>query len=133
MADDNTTDIISWINKLYDFFELWNILIPLEYHGEVSRVYRISTKPSSCWLGVDVTTTHNGQETSTHIGIKKNYRKLTLEGNTRDPQYRLELPRYPQEEDRVVRGMLFAIHNSAKLLLTSEVTSIELVDKFYHY
>lgn len=133
MTDENMSNIIDNINKLHHFFELWNVIKPFNPVGETTRTYTISSKPSSAWLGIDVITVCDGQGTSLHIGIKKNYRKLTLEGNTREPRYVLEIPKHPQEEDKEVRDMLFAIHGSVKHHLSVEAPSVEIIDTFYNY
>ena len=98
--------IVSRILRLYDFFSLWNIITPETYDSSVSRTFKIDNVPSTAWVGINILTKDKERIVSTDIGIKRNRRQLTLDGNTRDGRYVLELPGMAHEEDQDVKMMM---------------------------
>lgn len=106
LDDDAEESIVSRITRLYDFFSLWNIITPETYQSPAKRTFIITNVQSTAWVGINIITQDPTRTVLTYIGIKRNRRQLTLDGNTRDGRYVLELPGMAHEEDQDVKMMM---------------------------
>ena len=103
---DAEESIVFRITRLYDFFSLWNIITPETYRSPARRTFKINNVQSTAWVGIEITTEDEVRTVVTYMGIKRNRRQLTLDGNTRDGRYVLDLPRMAHEEDQDVKMMM---------------------------
>lgn len=103
-ADDQL--VITQINEFYDYFGKWNIITDDAFEGQTTRKFTIHSSPKGRWVGIDILTSDNMHEVGTRISIRKDCRYLSIEGNTREAIYQLNLPKYPVEEDKEVRDLM---------------------------
>ena len=131
MSDELDKEVIARVNELYDFFGRLGIINYEEFSGNTCRRLRIYGSTKGRWIGIDILTVDEDHDVETRFSIRKDCRYLSIEGNIKEPVYRVNIPKHPLEEDKEVRDILRRLFLSLKPYTLQRDKPLVIKDAYY--
>ena len=131
MLDECDKTVVFNVNELYDFFGRLGIINYEEFYGDTCRQLKIYGSAKGRWVGIDILTTDENHSVETRFSIRKDCRYLSIEGNIKEDKYRVNIPRYPLEEDKEVRDIMRRLLLSLKPYELKRDTPLVIKEAYY--
>lgn len=131
MSEELDTTVMSNVNELYAFFGRLGIINYEEFSGQTCRRINVRGSTKGRWVGIDILTSDEDHEVETRFSVRKDCRYLSIEGNIKEEVYRINIPKYPLEEDKEVRDILRRLFLSIKPYALQRGTPLTIEDVYY--